>query len=66
MNWNEVHDCQEVNLNTLLNLDISVTTHRRQKLTLLHLSTDMFHKETFLTLRKNCKVKPLPSAFIKL
>ena len=35
---------------------ISVFTFRRQKLTPLHLSTDLFHKETFLAFQNNCKV----------
>ena len=40
-------------------LHIYKCPHRRQKLTLLFLFTDLFHKEIFLTLRNNRKVNTL-------
>ena len=40
-------------------LHIYKCPHRRQKLTLLFLFTDLFHKEIFLTLSNNRKVNTL-------
>ena len=37
-------------------LNFELYTHRRQKLTLLHLFTGLFRKEIFLTLQNKCKV----------
>ena len=36
--------------------NLELYSHRRQKLTLLHLSTGLFRKEIFVALQNNCKV----------
>ena len=41
-------------------------THRRQKFTLLHLFTDLFRKEIFITHWNKCKVNTLKNMLVLL
>ena len=46
--------CSGIANDRVLNLELY--TYRRQRLTLLHLFTDLFRKEICLTLQNKCKV----------
>ena len=47
--------CSEIANGKVLNLELY--TQRRQRLTLLHLFTDLFHTELFLTLQNRYQVE---------